>query len=188
MSVGFPQPRRSSGGGMSLSLYLPLSLSALFLSLMPLFVIFPPPTNPREAMLIKTHVAEAYATVLFPGKTCQNHMQWLRRRAPRKSFCKCIRDQTYTISARQLCLPHLSWTSDQPRTAGVLKLQGCQLFCHLIIAVQTFQRRGESWCVMRYTEINSLAPLKYNQWGFLLSFYQSQPDGTPLFHWDYSWV
>lgn len=98
-----------------------LSLSALFLSLTRLFVIFPPPTNPREAMLIKTYIAEAYATILFPGKPCQQHIQWLRRWRPGKSFSKCIRDQTYTVSARQLQLPLLSWTSDQPRTAGVLK-------------------------------------------------------------------
>lgn len=70
--VGFPQPRRSSGRNLS------LSLSALFLSLTRLFVIFPPPTNPREAMLIKTYIAEAYATILFPGKPCQQHIQWLR--------------------------------------------------------------------------------------------------------------
>lgn len=162
-----------------------LSPSALFLSLMPLFVIFPPHTNPREAMLIKTYIAEAYAAILFSGKTSQEHIQCLRKWTPRKSFCKCIRNQTYTISARQLCLPHLSWMSDQPRTAGVLKLQGCQLFCHLITAVQTFQWRGESWCVMRNTpwlHWKIISEVSYSV------FYQPQPDGTPLFHWDYSWV
>lgn len=52
-----------------------LSLSALFLSLTPLFVIFPPPTNPREQMLVKTYIAEAYAAILFPGRLCQQHIQ-----------------------------------------------------------------------------------------------------------------
>lgn len=53
-----------------------LFLSTLFLSLTPLFVIFPPPTNPtREPMLLKTYIAEVYAAILSPGRLCQQHIE-----------------------------------------------------------------------------------------------------------------
>ena len=129
-----------------------LSLPTLFLSLKPLFVIFPPPQIPRSQNGLKLTLPKL--VLHFSYLENWPHIQWQRRWAAGKSHTEWTRDQTSAISTRQLHLPHSLWRPGQPG--------------------------------MSYSEITAWSHRKVISEVF--HSHQSQPDGNPLIHWDYSGV